>query len=574
MKSVAAIPHTSNRPARSTPSRSGVAARHALCLTALALAIAGPAWAQDGTPPANTAQGQDAAATIEVAAIRIVGAGEHPRQGITPARLQSLAETRLRELGGGRLPARIGFAQLQQIAGELTRRYREAGFLVARAYLPVQTLGDDRTIEIHVAEGRIGRITVEGNRRYDGGAIAAPALALQGQVLRQQDLQSALLYAGDLSGIASVTSVLKPGEQPGETDVVILAQEERPLRFSLGASNYGTDSIGRYRVQAGLDWNNPLGLGDHFAASYAYALDPANNWQGGFDYQVPVAAVEGLAVSAAYTRSLVHLDSGPFAALDIQGPTQQSALGLDWKFVNTPGWQAQGWLHLVRESSRIEGLGILLSKQKFDVAELGASLRHDDRDRHAIDVVQVSVRGALNDDSPRTDYLYAGHDRHFLLARATYLRLQGLTDTQRLQWRLNGQYSRNALTPLEQFSLGGPSSVRAFALGEALGDSGFDTGLEYQVDAPRSASPFGGHAWNELLTFRLFYDYGRAYPNGANRAVYPAVTTFQGPGAGLSFRLPHWHGLNLDLSAAKPTGGTEPGDGKDVRYWARFGLTF
>ncbi|MBN6102204.1 ShlB/FhaC/HecB family hemolysin secretion/activation protein [Xanthomonas sp. CFBP 8703] len=544
--------------------------------TSLALVMACPAaFAQDASAvPTSTPAA--AAAPIAVQAIRVTGVGEHPRQDITPQRLQALADARLRELGGQALPAQLSFAQLQQIADALTQAYRQAGFLVARAYLPVQTIGADRSVEIRVAEGRVGKITVEGTRRYDDRLIASPALALQGQILRQQDLQSALLYARDLPGV-SVTSVLKPGAQLGETDVVIQASEDRPLQVSVGASNYGTESIGRYRAQLGVDWNNPLGLGDHLSASYAYALDPANNWQGSFAYQVPIADVDGLSVNAAYTRSLINLDTGAFAALGIQGPTQQKSLGLDWKFRNTDAWRMQAWLHLIQESSRIQGLGVLLSKQKFDVVELGAALRHDDRQRHAIDALQLSVRSALDDDSQRTDYLYAQHDRHFLVARLAYTRLQGLTATQRLQLRLNGQYSDDALTPLEQFSLGGPTSVRAFALGGALGDRGFDSSLEYQIDAPGfagAASPFGGRPWDELLTASVFYDYGRVYPNGANRAVYDAVTTFQGPGVGLNFRLPHWQGLSFDLAAAKPTGGTEPADGKNVRYWARFGLTF
>ncbi|WP_369943479.1 ShlB/FhaC/HecB family hemolysin secretion/activation protein [Xanthomonas medicagonis] len=551
-------------------------ALHALPWAAgLALTLScAPALAQD----AATAPDASATATapITVQAIRVTGVGDHPRQQIDGARLQALADARLRALGGGIVPARLSFAQLQQIADTLTQAYREAGFLVARAYLPVQTLGPDQVVEIRVAEGRVGRITVEGARRYDDRLIASPALALQGQILRQQDLQSALLYARDLPGV-SVTSVLKPGAQPGETDVVIQASEERPLQISLGASNYGTPSIGRYRAQLGVDWNNPLGLGDHLSASYAYALDPANTWQGSLAYQAPIADVSGLSVSAAYTRSVVDLNTGAFAALDLKGPTVQTAFGLDWKFRNTDAWRMQSWLHLVQESSRIQGLGVLLSKQKFDVLELGMALRHDDRARHAIDMLQLSVRGALDDDSPRTDYLYPEHDRHFVVARLGYTRLQGLTATQRLQLRLNGQYSDDALTPLEQLSLGGPTSVRAFALGSALGDRGFDSSLEYQVDAPGFAgvaSPFGSRPWGDLLTASVFYDYGRVYPNGANRAVYDSVTTFQGPGVGLNLRLPHWQGLTLDLAAAKPTGGTDPADGKDVRYWARFGLTF
>src|SRR3546814_13410347 len=75
-------------------------------------------------------------------------------------------------------------------------------------------------------------------------------------------LDTALLYVSDLPGV-STTSVLQPGKEQGETDLVVVATEdERPMRFSLGLSNHGTELTGRYRAQVGVAWDAPLGLGD------------------------------------------------------------------------------------------------------------------------------------------------------------------------------------------------------------------------------------------------------------------------------------------------------------------------
>ena len=86
------------------------------------------------------------------------------------------------------------------------------------------------------------------------------------------------------------------------------------------------------------------------------------------------------------------------------------------------------------------------------------------------------------------------------------------------------------------------------------------------------ASPFGGRPWRDVLRFEVFVDHGRVRASEGALAATPAQT-FNGAGAGLVFRLPHLHGLELELSAAKPVGGTAFDD-DDVRAWARVGLTF
>src|SRR3546814_21191416 len=89
-------------------------------------------------------------------------------------------------------------------------------------------------------------------------------------------------------------SVLQPGKEQGETDLVVGATEdERPMRFSLGLSNHGTELTGRYRAQVGVAWDAPLGLGDALSASYVHALDPQQSNQGALSYTLPNTPVPG-----------------------------------------------------------------------------------------------------------------------------------------------------------------------------------------------------------------------------------------------------------------------------------------
>ncbi|MFW3175609.1 ShlB/FhaC/HecB family hemolysin secretion/activation protein [Xanthomonas phaseoli] len=546
--------------------------------------LVAPAWAQDHSAadvapaggaalPAMKDRG-DAAATLPVRGFRVRDVGNYPEAGIDPARVQAVADAAFAALAQGQPVVALRFDQLQAVADTVTRAYREAGFIVSTAYLPAQTPGPDQLIEIRVLEGRIGQVTVQGAARYRGNTLSAPLRQLQGRPLRKQDVDTALLYARDLPGV-SLSSVLQPGQNAGETDVVLVASEAaRPYVISLGGNNYGTELTGRYRAQAGITWNSPLGLGDVFAANYAYSLSPRQSQIGALSYGLPIGSVSGLSAVIGASRSELEVRNGVFARLGLKGPTSIVYTGADWKFINTETLQLQGSARYLREQSKLSALGMQLSDQQFDVAELGLSLRRTDLRWRGVDLLQGSVRQSLRDRSAPVDQISPGRDSYFTIARLAYTRLQYLTRTQRLYFKFNGQYSDDTLTPMEQFAVGGPDSVRAYPVSDALGDRGYYTALEYHIDAPGfadAASPFNGRPWRELLELDVFADHARVF--AANGRLAPA--SFDAAGVGLTFRLPQYANFEWRISAALPTGARAASDGRDdARLYTRFGFTF
>src|SRR5262249_23027914 len=67
-------------------------------------------------------------------------------------------------------------------------------------------------------------------------------------------------------------------------------------------------------------------------------------------------------------------------------------------------------------------------------------------------------------------------------------RLQRITQYTSLMLRLDGQYSSDPLVSLEQFSMGGPDSVRAYPVAEVLAEKGGVASAELIVGAPGFAS--------------------------------------------------------------------------------------
>jgi hemolysin activation/secretion protein len=428
-----------------------------------------------------------------------------------------------------------------------------------------------------VLEGKIGKIIVKGTKRYRPSVISAAAEKLRGKPLQKSDVTTALLYAGDLPGV-TVASTFQPGEHTGDTDLVMIATEaKRPVKFMLGANNYGTDLTGRYRAQAGVEWANPLGIGDVFNLNVDYALDPSDNIYGAATYRAPASTVPGLTAIVGVSRNELQINTGTFAALDVKGPSSLYYGGMDWKFINRDDLQEVSTLHIIREESRLDSLGFHLSDEKFLLAEMTYGLLHTDRRFNGVDILQFGLRKSIRDDSLEPDLVSPLHSRSFLVGKVSYTRLQFLTKSQRLYLKFVGQYTNDALVPLEQLAIGGPDSVRAYPIADALTDRGYYTSLEYHVDAPGfgdKVSPFYGRPWRELLEFQLFVDYAKGFSVGANRDTSPDSVTLSGAGAGLIFRLPRFHHFEFHLNGAVPLGSRDASDKKGYHIYSRFSFTF
>ncbi|GLQ87395.1 hypothetical protein GCM10007898_09610 [Dyella flagellata] len=530
-------------------------------------------------PPVKEREsGSAAGQKIAVRGFRIDGVGDHPDAGITYDSIHALVSEEYRKLGGSAgQPVMLSFAQMQGVADKITDRYRKAGFIVADAFLPAQTIGNDQVVEIQILEGQVGRIVVKGNKRYYASVIAAPAQQLKNKPLQKDTVDSALLYVRDLPGV-TVTSTFQPGRQTGDTDLIMVAHEAKsPFTFTTGADNYGTSLTGRYRALAGVTWNSPLGIGDSLSANVDYSLDPNQNAYGSLIYNVPLVVVPGLGMTAGYTRSQLQISSDGLGALKVRGPTTTHFIGSDWKFINTDDMKMQASLHVMREQSRLSTQGMELSDEKFNVLDLGYAMNHTDRRFHGVDLLQVNVRKSLTDQSHEPDLVSPNHAHDFTLAKVSYTRLQFLTQSQRLYFKLNGQWTPDALVPMEQFVIGGPDSVRSYPIADGLTDRGYYTSLEYHVDAPgfgNKPSPFYARPWREVLELETFLDYARGFTAGANHSSSTPPLTFSGFGAGFIFRIPQFHHFEFHLDGAIPLGSQQATDRHGYHVYGRMGLTF
>lgn len=506
-------------------------------------APAAPALSIDKPAAGEVAEG---GAQVRVAAIRFSG-----NSAFDAATLQALVADAI-----GRPQS---FADLHRLAARITRHYREAGYLVARAYLPAQAL-ENGTLEIAVLEGRLGQVAVANHAGLADSALAPLAALPIGAPVQAQGLDRALLTLADLPG-TSVQSTLRPGATVGASDLLVEVNRTRAFQGTADIDNFGSRYTGPYRVGTSLYWNNPLDRGDQMSLRLQ-----ASNTQMHYarlGYQLPLGRAGtrvGIAVS--------HLDyrlGKDFDALDADGKADTLSLYLRHPLSRSleSSWHVQ--LQLDAKNLR-DNVGSTATTSVHQLRNLVLGLNGDWRDAlggaasNSLALHLTTGRLRLDGDSLAQDAASARSAGHFSKLNYQLQRLQALGPGWSLALNLGGQLADRNLASAEKFSLGGSSGVRAFAQGEALGDAG------WLASAALRWQPAPG--WQ----LQAFYDAGGVRINhetwsrsGSNR------TRLAGAGLGVGWTSER---VAFSLTSAWATEGRTAHGRRSARLWAQASVAF
>ena len=181
----------------------------------------------------------------------------------------------------------LTLAELYQAAERLTLYYRQQGYLVSRAYVPAQEIGEDGVITLAIAEGEYGRVTLDNASRLRDALPAATLSGLEaGDAVKLKPLERRLLLLNDVPGVRA-TSSLAAGAKPGQSDLVVALEDEPLVSGAVTLDNYGNRHTGAYRLGGELYLANPLGFGDAFALSLLGSDEQQLYYQARYD--VPVS---------------------------------------------------------------------------------------------------------------------------------------------------------------------------------------------------------------------------------------------------------------------------------------------
>lgn len=493
------------------------------------------------------------------------GVVPNPALGVTPETVQAAVNAAFARETGGASEARMTVGHMARVADAVTTFYRSSGYLVARGFLPVQTIGPDSIVHIQVVEGKIAEVTVEGAKRYSPKILREPSEGLIGTSPQREEVETAILYTQDYPGVR-LFGTFRPGQAAGETRLVLQVLEEERFDFQFGGDNYGTAFTGEYRARLDVAWNNPVGWGDQLNLSILQSVAPENTTYGSLGYRVPFGP-RGFGGLLEVSQNAFVVDEPPFDFLQLEGTILAYKGGLDWRYERGRFSNAKVALSYTAKQSELTGLGGLpIADDKFDVVELESQMDGIDVRFKGVNLAVAKVRQGVGGKFGIGSQL----DENFTIYEARYTRVQALAETQTATLRLQGQSTDKEISPLEQFSLAGPDKVRAYPVGQILKDTGQFASLEYQVQAPgfaKTPGPFS-RQWGDLLQLSLFADYA----HGASAEVKSDDDEISGWGAGIRFGVPG--SFSFLLEGATPLSSRDANDGKDLRFYGNFSIKF
>ncbi len=493
---------------------------------------------------------------------------------ITPEALQRFID----KLRVEQQQAELGIDELQGIAAEVARYYRRHGLILAQAYIPPQTIRDG-VVTLRVVEGRLGQVLVEKPRRYTVAQLTQPFVGQVGQPVARQRVEEALLLLSDYPGLRSF-GVFRPGSAPGTTDLVVSVLEERRVEGRLHADNYGSQYTGEYRARADLVINNPFKAQDRLFAHISRTFQPDNGLYGGLGYERSAFGPRNT-FGASYLDNVYDM-GGILEPFGLTGSTRVVDVYWRRQFVRGPRWNSFGTLRYARKSVTLdvtEGRDTADELSVFS-AEFGFDRRSADGRGYQSGGLQLSqgVAGILgsmagSDDPNRATANRRGGSGKYASSQfsklsADYQYWYDITPTHGLRLVTRGQYSADLLTSIEQFSMGGPGSVRAYANAEYLADTGYSLSLEWLLRAPGFAQwpAFAGKRWGEILQFVLFADSAQGWLNDPLASDRDNVS-LHGVGGGVRI---HAGGFSMRLEIATPVGDETASNGRDPQYFFEF----
>lgn len=432
----------------------------------------------------------------------------------------------------------VPLATLWMIAGQITERYRNAGYFLSRAYVPAQEI-DGGIVTINVVEGYIAEVEIEDETLAERSLMQQLVKRIkQEKPLNAYDLESFILQMNALPG-EEFRAFVDPieGAEAGVTRLVLRPEGETG-KGSVSVDNFGSRFLGPYQVALTYqDSCIPLQQTTLSAITSA----PTDELQyAGFRHEVPIIPDLTIEFSGNYVTA--H----PGASLepnDIQSNSVGLGLGIHWQLIRQRQENLLMSLELTSQNTNGDILdGNPLTRDR--IRAVRGKLAYDASDgwngynyvtlgaNHGLEMLGASKTGDVN-------LSRAEAEPDFITAQINYTRQQGIYDHFMVIGQLAGQLASGPLFSAEEFGYGGQTFGRAYDPSEITGDQGLAASMELRY---LRLDPWQGIRGTPYV----FYDIGKVW-NEDTGGVSASASS-----AGLGMRFNHSSGLSSNLGLAWP----------------------
>ena len=466
-------------------------------------------------------------------------------ENIEVAPSQILTEQEIKDIIDEYTQTNLTFEQLQEIVDKINKLYLEKGFVTARAYLPEQTI-ENETVKIELLEGKVGNVTIEGNKWTRTKYINDRLNLEKGSLFNLQTLEQNLMIFNRYNDNVELNGTLLPGQsQLGTTDVDVKVREKLPFHITALMDNAGRTTIGKYRGGLMLQDDSLFGMRDKLTlGAYAnkYSVTPFA------DYNIPVNKKDGR-VGFSFSSSNTKIGHGPYRIFNIKSHSQNYSLYYTQPLYRRPWTELTSTTSIAYKRSVTSFDGHDLFKDEVTTAQTGLSFRYDTK------------RGIwyLNQNVSYSFPIF-DKDSNYLKLDGGILRLHdfghGFVGT------LRGSYqvipNKRVVPYIDQMIAGGVATVRGYSEGLLIGRSGYILSAEMLFPIlPRTIkSKDKTKEYPFLGTFMkgfVFADHAGIFPykgTGEGKEGYNQNDFLMSLGFGFRFNLPK--DINLRIAWGFP----------------------
>jgi hemolysin activation/secretion protein len=435
----------------------------------------------------------------------------------------------------------VTLGQIETVADRITQFYRERGFVLAKAYIPKQEVRDG-IVTLTLLLGKLGEVRVHSNELYERDKIAAifdDALTLP---VTSQVIEEKLYLLNDYPGL-TITGFFEPGNQVGDTRLNLDVRNESKYKSNLRLDNHGSEQTGEYRLYGEVFWNNPLGNADQLHIAALYATNPDNTDYYKLGYSTRLLSPR-FTLSAAVSENDFVLGPGNSETVDILelfGKTIVQELSGNYRFKRSRTHSYYGEVSYQKIESQLRigafndngdsGLDDVVNNISlafsFDVLNEKSKILHQGTMKL---IAGDFVKGA----EPGQDENYSIFNADYSLL--TFLELPLFDTTTRLIYRAALQYTSSSLSSINQFTLGGPTRVRAYDSNQFSADDAVFTAVDWVFNAPGLFNfSLGGLNFKNIAHPFLFLDASWGEARSLVTGEKDTTGELYGMGVGLQF---------------------------------------
>jgi hemolysin activation/secretion protein len=415
-------------------------------------------------------------------------------------------------------------ADLDKMIAEINQLYIKKGYATARALLPVQKVRDG-VVEIQLIEARVGKVTLSSNTRTRESYLSDRVFIAPGEILQLSAVERKLAYFNATNDL-QMRALLKPGAALGTTDVELEAQGPRDFEVTTFTDNAGRDTIGVYRAGANVVYRSVFGERDPLAISFVGA---DGTLAGNGSYSFPLWT-KGTRLGGQFDYDSIAINGGVLGSTEMTGHSVDGALSLSQPLIARFKTELSANLSAHYKYSLLSSEGIPVTRTMVRSMELSADYtRFDSRGAW---IFNNSLAGGFYDIAGATDFFH--YDGALTRTMQFSRKITGIA-------RVSGQTApMNSLPTIEQYQIGGASSVRGYPEAALTGDRGFTASAE-------SDFAFLPKQWSQRIQAAIFVDGGAVYGQGLSTANQPADTRLLSPGFGFPVRLPSHLAARVDF---------------------------